>query len=362
MGVLLKLDREADLIASIYEAGAFPERWPDALHKLGKSLGAKGGNLIRSTGSHLEMQSSPEIAEVTQAFAREGWNDRNTRVSRLLERRDHAGFLTDSHLHTDEELTSLPMYVEFLNQRGVAAGAATIVQGAHDDALIVALEAFTDHPASRLAVPALDRLRPHIARACILSSEIQAAKVAGLVQAFNAVGSAIGLLDHAGRLVGGSDQFMRYYAELMAEGPTRLRMLDERSDQRFALALAHLDRHKAGLSLAVRDKDQVGAAVMHLIPARNDARELFSNVAMFAVIARPGNNLLPGADIIAALFDLTPAEARVARGIAQGLSPGEIAKELNQSYETIRSHLKRVFGKTSTKRQNELTLLISKIG
>jgi DNA-binding CsgD family transcriptional regulator len=358
---LLKVEFEADLIASIYEAGAFPDRWPDALHKLGKALGARGGNLIRSTASHLEMQSSPDIAEVTAEFAREGWNERNTRVSRLLERSEHAGFLTDSHLHSDDELATLPMYAEFLNPHGVAAGAATIVQGARNDALIVALEAFADHPASRLAVQTLDRLRPHLARACILSSEIQAAKVSGLVQAFNSVGSAIGLLDHGGRLVAGSNQFMRYFAELMTEGTSRLRMLDDQSDQRFGLALAHLDRHKAGLSLAVRDKARVGAAVMHLIPARNDARELFSKVATFAVIARPGNDLLPGADIIAALFDLTPAEARVARGIAQGLSPAEIAKDLNQSYETVRSHLKRVFGKTSTKRQNELTLLISKL-
>jgi DNA-binding CsgD family transcriptional regulator len=358
---LLKLEFEADLIASIYEAGAFPERWPDALHKLGKSLGARGGNLIRSTASQLEMQSSPDVAEVTREFAREGWNQQNTRVSRLLERSGYAGFLTDSHLHTDEELVSLPMYTEFLNRHGVAAGAATIVQGARNDALIVAVEAFADHAASRLAVPALDRLRPHLARACVLSSEIQAAKVADLVQAFNSLGSAIGLLDHAGRLVSGSDQFMRYYADLMSDGTARLRMRDEQSDRRFGLALAHLDRHKAGLSLAVRDRNGVGAAVMHLIPARNDARELFSKAAIFAVIARPGNDLLPGADIIAALFDLTPAEARVARAIAQGLSPAEIAKELNQSYETVRSHLKRVFGKTSTKRQNELTLLISKL-
>jgi DNA-binding CsgD family transcriptional regulator len=140
-----------------------------------------------------------------------------------------------------------------------------------------------------------------------------------------------------------------------------MRLLDELSDKRFGLALAHLHRHKTGLSLAVRDKERSGAAVMHLIPAGHDARDLFSQVATFAVIARPGNDLLPGADIIAALFDLTPAEARVARGIAQGLSPAEVSKQLNLSYETVRTQLKRVFAKTSTNRQNELALLISKL-
>src|SRR5205085_12098657 len=134
----------------------------------------------------------------------------------------------------------------------------------------------------------------------------------------------------------------------------RLRLFDDMSDRRLALALTHLERHKTGLSIAVRDREQSGAAVMHMIPARHDARELFSQVSIFAVIARPDNDLLPGADIIAALFDLTPAEARVARGIAQGLAPAEVSKQLGLSYETVRSQLKRVFAKTSTKRQNEL--------
>jgi DNA-binding CsgD family transcriptional regulator len=358
---MLGTDFDADLIATIYEAGAFPERWPDTLEKLGNALGARGGNLIRSTASQIEIQSSPGIDEVTRDFDRQGWNSQNTRVSRLLERGVYPGFLTDSDLHSEEELASLPMYAEFLNPRGVAAGAATIVQGAHNDALIVALEAFADHAASRQAVPTLDSLRPHLARASVLSSEIQAAKVTGMVQAFNSVGTAIGLLDQAGKLVGASEHFMHYFSELMTDGAARMRLLDELSDKRFALALAHLDRHKTGLSLAVRDKNRSGAAVMHLIPARHDARELFSKVSTFAVIARPGNDLLPGADIIAALFDLTPAEARVARGIAQGLSPAEVSGKLGLSYETVRTQLKRVFAKTSTKRQNELALLISKL-
>ena len=116
------------------------------------------------------------------------------------------------------------MYREFLNLHGAAAGAATIVQGARNDALIVAVEAFADHAASRAAVPVLDALRPHLARASVLSSEIQAAKVTGLIQAFNSVGSAIGLLDNAGRLVGASDQFMHYFKNLMTDGPARLRL------------------------------------------------------------------------------------------------------------------------------------------
>ena len=350
-----------ELIGSVYEAGAFPDRWPEALHRIGAALGAAGGNLIRSTAATLEMQSSPGIEQATNDFAREGWNAHNTRVSRLLDRAGYAGFLTDSDLHTPEELATLPMYAEFLNPRGLAAGAATIIQGARDDALILAVEAFANHEAAREALPLLDQLRPHMARAAVLSSEIQNARVAGMVEAFNSVGTAIALLDRHGKLVAASERFKRYLDDVVLDGPQRLRMADEATDRRFAAAVADLDRNKTGVSIAMRDKDKVGVAVLHLVPARHDARELFSHVSIFAVMGNSSNDLLPGADIIAALFDLTPAEARVARGIAQGLSPAEMAKRLNLSTETIRTQLKGVFAKTSTKRQSELSLLISKL-
>jgi DNA-binding CsgD family transcriptional regulator len=350
-----------DLIGSIYEAGAFPERWPDTLHKLGVSLGARGGNLIRSTAGGLELLSSRGVAEVTEEFAHGGWNQHNSRVARLLGRAGYAGFLTDSDLHSEEELATLPMYAEFLNPRGAAAGAATIVQGARDDAMIVALEAFASHPASREAVPLLDQLRPHMARAAVLSTEIQSARVGGMVEAFNTLDVAIGLLDRKGKLVAASRRFASHADDLLVDSPTRLRMVDETTDRRFAAAIADLDRHHAGVSIALRNRDKMGVAVLHLVPARHDARELFSHVSMFAVIGNPGNDLLPGADIISALFDLTPAEARVARGIAQGNSPAELARQLGLSPETIRTQLKRVFAKTSTKRQSDLSRLISKL-
>ena len=358
---MLPDSRVNDLVGIIYEAGAFPDRWPDTLHKLGTSLGAMGGNLIRSTASRLEMQSSPGVAALTEAFAREGWNEHNTRVSRLLGRAGYAGFLTDSDLHSEEELATLPMYTDFLNPRGGAAGAATIVQGARDDVLILALEAFEGHAASREAVPILDRLRPHMARAAVLSSEIQSARLGSMVEAFNAIGTAIGLLDRNGKLLAASQQFDGYIGDLLIDGRARLRMADELTDRRFVVAMAGVEQHKTGVSIAMRNKDKIGVAVLHLVPARHDARELFSHVSVFAVIANPGNDLLPGADIISALFDLTPAEARVARGIAQGLSPAEMASQLGLSPETIRTQLKRVFAKTSTKRQSDLSRLISKL-
>jgi DNA-binding CsgD family transcriptional regulator len=58
------------------------------------------------------------------------------------------------------------------------------------------------------------------------------------------------------------------------------------------------------------------------------------------------------------LYGLTPAEAKVAAVIVRGRSGPQAAEELNLSYNTIKSHLKRIFAKTGTARQGDLIRLI----
>lgn len=351
------------IIAAIYEAGALPGQWPWVLERIGARVGAKGGNLIRGSVSGIDIVSSPSIAELAAEFARLGYNSDNTRVTRCFARASHPGFLTDLDLHSIEEIRSLPMYTDFLTPHGADAGAGTVVQGAEDDALIVAIEGFPDHAAARDAVAFLDRLRPHLARAVLLGSRVQAARTETLVEAFNIAGTAIALLGGDGRVLGASESFAAAFDDILLDGGSRLRAVDATADKYLEAALARMQWNDyASASIAVRDREQFGRAVLHLLPARRQARDLFSNVRIFALLGRPDNHMLPEADIISALFDLTAAEARVARGIAQGHSLNDLAAEFGVSIETVRTQLKRALAKTSTSRQGELISLLTRLG
>jgi PAS domain S-box-containing protein len=57
---------------------------------------------------------------------------------------------------------------------------------------------------------------------------------------------------------------------------------------------------------------------------------------------------------LASLYGLTPAEARLARLLAQDLSLAEASEELGVSQHTVRTHIKRIFSKTTTERQSGL--------
>ena len=308
------------------------------------------------------MTSSPAVAERTAEWVRQGWNVDNSRVSRLYDASPHPGFLTDSHLHSEVELKTLASYTDFLIPVGLAAGAATIIQGANDDAVVLAFEGFGSHQQSRDAVAGLNLLRPHLARAVALSSQIEALQTRTLLESFEILGAPVALLDRDAAVVACNDMFREIAENTLNFSGKTMVALEKRSQSRFSEAFAKLIGSGEGSSLALHDAEKKHPVVMHLV-RRSPVEQLqFRSIVAFAMLSKPGNASVPRADLIAALFDLTPAEARVARGIAAGLSPQEVALELNISFETARNHLKRVFGKTSVARQNELAALLANMG
>jgi len=62
--------------------------------------------------------------------------------------------------------------------------------------------------------------------------------------------------------------------------------------------------------------------------------------------------------VLSRLHGLTPAEAKVAALIARGRSGRQAADELEVSYNTLKTHLKRIFAKTGTRSQGELIRLL----
>jgi DNA-binding CsgD family transcriptional regulator len=73
----------------------------------------------------------------------------------------------------------------------------------------------------------------------------------------------------------------------------------------------------------------------------------------------PGARLELDPFVVAAAFDLTPAEARVAVSAGQGASADEIARQHTVSTHTVRSQLKTIFQKTGTCRHAELVSLLA---
>jgi len=139
-------------------------------------------------------------------------------------------------------------------------------------------------------------------------------------------------------------------------------LADRSADKLLLDALARLpfgDQVPGVRSIALAAREEHPALIAHLIPIRRSASDIFALAGSMLVITESSPSGGPDAQILQGLFDLSPAEARVARGIAQGLEVNDIAKEHGISRETVRTHLKRIFGKTGTKRQADLGFFLN---
>jgi len=65
--------------------------------------------------------------------------------------------------------------------------------------------------------------------------------------------------------------------------------------------------------------------------------------------------------LLGELCGLTPAEAQIARLVADGLSPKVIANRLGISLATVKTHLHRGFRKTGTRGQSDLVRRVARI-
>jgi DNA-binding CsgD family transcriptional regulator len=66
-------------------------------------------------------------------------------------------------------------------------------------------------------------------------------------------------------------------------------------------------------------------------------------------------------DALAALYELTPTEARVLLEIASGKNRAAAADALGIADSTVKTHLARIFEKTGTSEQAELAKLVASL-
>ena len=82
--------------------------------------------------------------------------------------------------------------------------------------------------------------------------------------------------------------------------------------------------------------------VAHVIPIRLSARDIFVRCAAALVLTPVTRPQAPPVELVQSSFDLTPAEARVARSLAAGKTVEDIASDGGVSLSTVRTHVRGV--------------------
>jgi DNA-binding CsgD family transcriptional regulator len=349
-----------------YEAAIVPELWPRALELIGTVSDSAGAAVLclNERGPHLVQ--APILDRVASRFLDEGWIARNSRAGNVAVKGmvGRPGFLNE-HDYFDrvEDAQHDPMVRDLFAAEGFGWAAGFVLQLPHGDLVVMNVEQFQERgPIRGEALARLDRLYPHLARAAMLGGRADFERVRTAVDTLTAIGLPAAALTPSGRVSLANEAFAGATDLWTTSMSDRLSLIDPVAGEMLATALGALDRLDGPRSIPLRQVAGGPAiATLQLSPIRRAAHDIFGDTVAIAVLSRLREGVA-GATVVQSLLDLTPAEIAVAKAIAAGQTPADIARQTGRSVLTVRNQLKSVMAKTGSRRQVELALLMRQLG
>lgn len=361
---LAALRRAAD---DLQDVVVDPQMWGSRLDGLCRAVGGEFASLMcapRADRSTMALAGLSEGAEeLGRRYLDDGWHHADLRA-RAMPKLIHAGIAVDQDITSAEEMARHGYYQDFLGHFGLRWWAG-FGFGVGDDVWCLALHrSVRQGPFEADEQAPLLAIHGRIAQTVAISSAVGHASLLGAVNALDLVAQPALALGHNGQV--------------------RLENAAARDiyDRDFHVAAGRIvvrDRVAASALAALQERCRLFGNSFDNLPAiivqRQNRRPILIRAhGLSAETARPfasGRALLLIDDLerrqrtepqqLAAVFGLTPGEARLAVLIGAGLSLDHSCEQLGLTKETGRSVLKSIFAKMGVNRQGEVVELIGRL-
>jgi DNA-binding CsgD family transcriptional regulator len=356
---------DEQLIDRIYEAAIVPDLWKAVLDQIARRVDAAGTGLFLLTDKASQSAIwSDAVHDLCTGWIEGGWQAKTQRASRMMAL-NHAGFVTDCDVYAPGEMEQDEAVVNYLIPAGFGYGAGTGITMPTGEVAVYSVERrYATGPFTRVDCLKLDPLRPHLARAALLSCRAGLERARVMASTLEAIGIPGAVVRHSGKLLAANAMFERLMPAVIQDCRDRLHLVDVRADSLLSGALENLKEQtsRGGIgSIPVPSNEHRPPMIVHLLPVRGAAHDLFLNASAVIMVTPVDRASAPTAEVLQGLFDLTPAEARVAEGIGRACSVEDLAKQQGVSPDTVRTQVKAVLAKTGVRRQTELiNLLVGK--
>jgi DNA-binding CsgD family transcriptional regulator len=182
------------------------------------------------------------------------------------------------------------------------------------------------------------------------------------VAALDLVGVPGAILDAAGQVIASNRRLERLIPGVIRQSTERLQLANVAADELLGDALAKLSQEGRGdpaPSIPIPAARQWPPVIIRLFALDGIASEAFFGPLALVVATIVAPRDPPAIPIIQGLFDMTPAEARVAQAVAQCHTLDVIAVKLGLSRQTLRSQIRAALGKAGCGRNIDLAALLS---
>jgi DNA-binding CsgD family transcriptional regulator len=349
-----------DLIECIYEAAFVPELWSAVLRQASElSASASAQIFFFSENSPPRGTTLENLRPLFDEFIKgDTWKfcDSAQKMCAL----QPASFVCVDDFMTQEEIARDPARV-MLREFGIGAHlCSAVAMPTGELATFVFQKWIGDGKHGRAEINRLDTLRPHLARASLVAARLGIERAEATASALEIMGLPAAVLSASGRVMASNARLQRMDRTFLPVAHGGLAIADGGANRLFQQAVIGISRTTAAVcSIPVPAEGSEAAFVVHLLPLRRAAHDIFAG-ADILVLATPivPSKLVPSASLLNALFDLTPAEARLAMDLAGGLTLSDSAVRHAVTVKTARTYLERIFRKTGTSRQSQLVNML----
>ncbi|MBX3594727.1 helix-turn-helix transcriptional regulator [Sphingomonas sp.] len=362
------------LLAALYHGPLEPEPWRGFLQALARHAGCDNAaislQLSRKGLASVTMWAEPPpIArdDARQVKARHAALGDMDPMSNALKRTGEVLLLDE--VASREGLEKDDFYLEVMKPFGIAQAMGMYVAEPGGLECNVGLIAHDDRfrftPAHKALMLAL---RDHVRTALELFSRIHRdeTEIAALNDTLDRLTIATCILDGRGQvlrankaaraLLARDETFTTDNGRLRVRGRSDQRKFDSALDEALAARIAGREENGVRAFRCTDPENLERGILVRSIPSPPKAPIDRSPAVL--VYATGGDSLGSFEQLISALFDLTPSEARLAALLTQGYSLSEASEQAGITEGTARSYSKRVYAKVGVNRQTELVRLI----
>lgn len=359
-------DIAMQLIDRIYEAAFTPELWSSVIESLGEiSLARSGSLLIMDGRSEPRWKATDLIEEALGAFVESGdW--RTCAMAANAPSLLHQGFVLDTDVLTGEAIATDPAHL-MQKSLGLGSQLACVLQMPTEEFIVWTLEHdLRAHRPDPETVRRLNELIGHLARSSLIAARLELQQAQTMVATLDRLGLPAAVLRPGGNVLAVNGQFEALDSLFIARAFGGVSVADRSANALLQTAVEETQKRDGApfvASIPIAPQADQPPHVVHIVPLHRSARDIFTSANLLLVVNRIGASAgIPSNALVMALFDLSPAEARLALRLAAGLSLAAAGQDCGLSISSARTYLARIFSKTGTHSQHQLVALLRSAG
>lgn len=369
----------------VYEAAENPSQWRRFYEALQQAIGVQSIHMLATDKRHgtLSYSDGANMPVEGELAYMQHYRFMDPRVPAILQR--CTGEWTHCHEILDEgEVARHPFYQEFLlpYDRRYMSG-TKLVDTPEATIIFATLSSTAQGPLSGEALAFMDRLMPHLQRACriglqhfvystqALVGQLLVNKLRQPVILATPGGEVMHTNEAAQELLRSTPLVRVQDGRLQLPPPHHGELLRHCAEMEQAIKIARADPVAAGnpaasafrsLTITQAGRGDRVQEALYAFFSMLAPQEMMGSFGLRPVVMlifyHPASAPAIDSGLLYAVFGLTPAECRIATLLAEGLSLKQIAQIQGTQHDTVRKQLRSIYQKTATNRQPELVRLL----